>query len=72
MTGLLLLRKGRDRLLLGFSLLLVPGGSGGDSGRAVQHGTAVGVDERLAWEIKNKDGRKQVKTSRTHDSFEFG
>lgn len=43
----LLLRKGRYWLLLGFSLLLVPGGSGGDSGRAVKHGAAVGVDERL-------------------------
>lgn len=46
--GLLLLRKGRDWLLLGFSLLLVPGGSGRESGRAVKHGAAVGVDERLA------------------------
>lgn len=46
--GLRLLRKGRDMLLLGFSLLLVPGGSRGDSGRPVKHGAAVGVDERLA------------------------
>lgn len=45
---LLLLRKGRDWLLLVFSLLLVPGSSRGDSGRAVKHGAAVGVDERLA------------------------
>lgn len=45
---MLLLRKGRDWLLLGLSLLLVPGGSGGDGGRAVKHGAAVGVDERLA------------------------
>lgn len=45
---MLLLRKGRDWLLLGFSLLLAPGGSGGDSGRAVKHGAGVGVDERLA------------------------
>lgn len=48
-TGRLLLCGASHWLLWGFSLLWVPGSSGGDGGRAINYSAAIGVDERLAW-----------------------
>lgn len=50
--GWLLLCWGGDWLLQGFPLLWVPASSGGDSGRVINYSAAVGVDERLACQIK--------------------
>lgn len=49
--GWLLLCWCRDLLLWGFPLLCVPASSGGDRGRVINYGAAVGVDERLACQI---------------------
>lgn len=57
--GLLLLCRGRDWLLWGFPLLWVPAGSGGaDGGRVINYSAAVGVDERLACQIKFRREQK--------------
>lgn len=52
MIGWLLLARGRDWLLLGFPLLWVPASRGDDASRVINYSAAIGMDERLACQIK--------------------
>lgn len=68
---MVLLRRGRDWLLQGFPLLWVPACSRGDGGWVINYSAAIGVDERLACQIKftrDQRAKSDVSCARCNNS----